>query len=1093
MDSEEFDNLVDEQLADHQQMLESGDTKSQQTKTWHPLPDFARKRLERNKHCLDMLVALKRTGVAPGDSATLPKGNPSPQRISERNVGRFQILDELGSGGFGIVYRAWDPRVDRVVALKIPRLEMLASKESQFRFEQEARAVAKLDHPQIVSVLEAGVVGLLPYIATIYYPSVTLAVWHREHPQPIAPRLAAELVQKLADGLAHAHEHGVLHRDIKPGNILLVPQSGRATSDFKLSEATPKIIDFGLAKLADDARDMTQTGTLMGTVRYMSPEVVAGRMKDVGPASDVYSLGTVLYELLAGQPPFTGNSDLEILRLIEAHEPTVIRRVRPDVPRDLEIICLKCLEKEPARRYPSARSFAEDLARYLSGLPILARRTTPWQRFVKWSRRNPALAALTSVIAAAAGVLMVVLVMSNLSISRALQDANQERTRASKNEQLAREREGVAREYAYCADLRLAQEAWDRSTPLEAEQLLKQHIPDQGERDLRGIEWHYLWNSMYRYSQVVATQPTAIWSFAYEPRHKLFATGDREGTVRLWSLEPPKLLREFNGDGPNDINALLFTPDGETLMTAGEDHVIRQWRMADGEMIHALKEHHGWVGALAVSQSGEDLLSGDGEGRVLLWDLDRGEFQRELYRHRGAVRWILIHPSKPWVVSGCDDGEIRIWDFRGNVATDEVPTGILESPTGASFRRNAVFDTGGIWLFAHSNRGILRWDFRPGPNFGKLTDRLDSPGGYSLSILGENDWLLEGGPDGNPDIFVRHLKEVEKIDRVLHGHSGAVRGLAGLADANTFLSGSEDGTVRKWQLNISDLNISDPSAQHVHVGKHTDALAWSPDGTTVVAGVHGGELLVFSDPLHPEPRSLGRHDATICGVAVDSAGRRVIALDEEKNVKWWSLDGHALPDAFQTRSLAEHFTLTAADRMLAYTNNKSLIVVDAKNGQEIWRFDHPRSVAAVESLGEVLFTSSQDGIVRSFDAATGKPLKQTPPQHGEVRALAFSSNRSRFVTISQDKTVRIFDARTLDEQVVFSHSANMRRAFFIDDDRRLLIYEENNVWIVNPATGQALLKLPNPYQEATATLNRAGSMLVAPNGDDLWFFKMRFD
>ena len=237
----------------------------------------------------------------------------------------------------------WDPHTERHVALKIPRLEVLASPEMQARFEQEARAAAKLDHPHIVAVLEAGIDGVVPYIASQFCPGITLAEWLRKQAGAISHRQAAEIVRSLAEAVSHAHERGVLHRDINQamsdGDPFVTPQQ---TAPI---EWIPKLADFGLAKLADDDREMTQTGAVLGTIRYMAPELAGGSRKQAGSAADIYSLGAVLYELLTGRPPFAAETDLEVLRRITTQDPSRIRASHPRVPYDLETVCLKCLEK----------------------------------------------------------------------------------------------------------------------------------------------------------------------------------------------------------------------------------------------------------------------------------------------------------------------------------------------------------------------------------------------------------------------------------------------------------------------------------------------------------------------------------------------------------------------------------------------------------------------------------------------------------------------------------------------------------------------------------------------------------------------------
>lgn len=303
-----YEDLVAECLDEYLARIEAGETVVEMSRLEASAPPQVQERIRRAKEGVGLIESLALQSRPAGDANRMPaRRRRAAGKISrKKRISRFQILEELGVGGFGIVYRAWDPRTDRVVALKIPRIETLASTELQQRFEQEARAAAKLDHPNIVSVLEAGTAGMLPYIASTYYPGITLAAWLRDHREPIEPRFVAAFIRMLAAALAHAHDRGVLHRDIKPSNILLVAMGGKPVGEIALNEATPKLMDFGLAKLADAGRDMTTSGALLGTIRYMPPEQAAGRTKQIGPAADVYSLGTVLYELLAGEPPLHG-------------------------------------------------------------------------------------------------------------------------------------------------------------------------------------------------------------------------------------------------------------------------------------------------------------------------------------------------------------------------------------------------------------------------------------------------------------------------------------------------------------------------------------------------------------------------------------------------------------------------------------------------------------------------------------------------------------------------------------------------------------------------------------------------------------------
>jgi serine/threonine-protein kinase len=304
----------------------------------------------------------------------------------------YDLVEELGHGGMGVVYRARQVSLNRPVALKVLR-SAVAVPADLARFRAEAVAVARLPHPNIVQIYDLGESKGQPYFSMELLEGGSLARRLRGHPLP--PRQAAQLVEVLARAMDVAHRHGIVHRDLKPSNILLA-----GTPDTPLAQCVPKITDFGLVKRLDMPAGLTTRGAVMGTPAYMAPEQAAGRNRDVGPVSDVYGLGAILYECLTGRPPFKAPTLMETLEQVRFHEPIPPSRLRPRVPHDLETICLHCLHKEMRQRYGSALELADDLKRYLGGDRIHAGPAGCWERVRRWTRRRPLAGLLAGVSAA---------------------------------------------------------------------------------------------------------------------------------------------------------------------------------------------------------------------------------------------------------------------------------------------------------------------------------------------------------------------------------------------------------------------------------------------------------------------------------------------------------------------------------------------------------------------------------------------------------------------------------------------------------------------------------------------------------------------
>jgi serine/threonine-protein kinase len=389
----------------------------------------------------DPLPATQESATQRDDAPTSGGGGPAPEPGAPfaAEVAGHEILGVLGRGGMGVVYKARQRGLNRVVALKMVLAAEHAGAEQLARFRAEAEAVARLQHPHIVQVFEVGEVRGHPYFSLEYVEGGSLA--QKLNGTPLPPSEAGRLVETLARAVHAAHLRGVVHRDLKPANVLLT------------AEGTPKITDFGLAKRLDVETAHTQSGAILGTPSYMAPEQAEGKVHAVGPTADVYALGAILYELLTGRPPFKAASPLDTVLQVLSEEPVPVRRLQPKVPRDLETVCLTCLRKEPAKRYATALDLADDLHRWLAGEPIRARPTPAWEQAVKWARRRPAAAALLAVVAAAG----VGLVLATVALTAANRREHAARVLAQENGLKAEQERDRARDR-----FRMAQDAVDQ-------------------------------------------------------------------------------------------------------------------------------------------------------------------------------------------------------------------------------------------------------------------------------------------------------------------------------------------------------------------------------------------------------------------------------------------------------------------------------------------------------------------------------------------------------------------------------------------------------------------------------------------------------
>ena len=734
-------------------------------------------------------VAQDRAEDAP--SRTIFDADPVPI------VPGYHVLEELGRGGMGVVYKARPESLNRLVALKMILAGDLAGPEASARFFAEAEAVARLQHPQVVQIFRIGDHRGRPFLEMEFVEGGSLA--DRLEGTPWKPRRAAKLVESLARAVHHAHLRGIVHRDLKPANILLT------------SEDLPKVSDFGLAKSLGADTGLTRTNSVIGSPSYMAPEQARGAMKFIGPSTDVYALGAILYELLTGRPPFRAATILETLEQVKLAEPASPSRLQPGLPIDIETIVLKCLQKEPARRYATAEKLSDDLLRFATGKPVLARPLGPIGRGSKWARRRPLTAALAIASSVSVLLLILVLVKTNLAIrgqQKMTQDAL-DRERGVRREldrangllaaqqrltQLALEKKTEAlqerdvdlqreRQASYFQRIALADAAKREERPDRAKQFL-----EACPVDLRNWEWRHL--KKFGPPKQFLGHKGEVWDATISPDGSTLASASFDYTVRTWDIATgaPKLMLRGHKARAYGV---AFNRDGTRLVSASADKTAIIWDLTTGEPLHTLAGHADNVRCAAFNPAGNRVATGSWDGTLRIWSAGTGEALKTYPTSCGWITRLAFSADGRWVVVGGSSGQVEVWDYHSGVVIQRFEKhpgpvlGVAFSPDGLRVATSCNDTSGGlvkIWEIP-SGKEVLSFNDLSGP-----IERVTfSPDGLRLATSGWNGTVMLWDVRTGRDVLC------------LRGHSSRVWGVNFSPSGDALASAGEDGRVLLWE------------------------------------------------------------------------------------------------------------------------------------------------------------------------------------------------------------------------------------------------------------------------------------------------------